>query len=89
MPLDHFGRHPQVLPDEGTTGRRGAINGNIKSLSLRGRGYNNLRDLLLKASAWRPPRPNSWSFESTLKCDLVEFLLIAGFRRLDEMFREL
>jgi hypothetical protein len=36
-----------------------AINGNIKTLFRRGRGYKNLGYLLLKLSAWRSPRPNS------------------------------
>ena len=36
----------QLLPDEGTSGSVG-LNGNIQSLLRRGRGYKNLRYLLL------------------------------------------
>ena len=35
--------------DEGSAGRSGAVNGNIKSLPRRRRGYKNLHYLLLKA----------------------------------------
>ena len=37
-----------------------AVNGNIKSLLRRGRGYKNLRYLLLKAQRMLRPRPNLW-----------------------------
>jgi transposase len=36
-----------------------AINGNIKTLLRRGRGYKNLGYLLLRPNAWRSPRPDS------------------------------
>jgi hypothetical protein len=36
-----------------------AVNGNIKALLRRGRGYKNLRCLLLKRSGWRQSRRNS------------------------------
>ena len=40
------GGNPELLPDLGVVGE---ANGNIKSLLRRGRGYKNLRYLLLKA----------------------------------------
>jgi Transposase len=43
------GRHPELLSNEGSLGVVEAVNGNIKSLLRRGRGYQNLRYLLLKA----------------------------------------
>jgi transposase len=36
-----------------------AVNGNIKALSRRGRGYRDLDYLLLRRRAWPPLRPNS------------------------------
>ena len=42
------GRHPELLPPV-RFGVVEAINGNIKALLRRGRGYTNLRYLLLKA----------------------------------------
>jgi hypothetical protein len=42
------GWNPELLPDQGALGVVEAVNGNIKSLLRRGRGYKNLRYLLLK-----------------------------------------
>jgi hypothetical protein len=39
-----------------------AVNGNIKALLRRGRGYRDLNYLLLKRNAWRLLRPNSSFF---------------------------
>jgi len=36
-----------------------AVNGNLKTLLRRGRGYKDLRYLLLKAQGWRLSKPNS------------------------------
>jgi transposase len=44
-----LGRDPQLLPHQGTLRNVEAINGNIKTLLRRGRGYKNLNYLLLKA----------------------------------------
>jgi len=43
------GRHFELLSNQSPLGMVEAINGNIKSLLRRGRGYKNLRYLLLKA----------------------------------------
>jgi hypothetical protein len=39
-----------------------AVNGNIKALLRRGRGYRDMNYLLLKARRLAPPRPNSSFF---------------------------
>ncbi len=39
-----------------------AINGNIKALLRRGRGYRDMNYLLLKAQDWHSPKPNSLLF---------------------------
>ena len=44
-----LGRHPQLLRTKVRFGVVEAINGNIKTLLRRGRGYKNLGYLLLKA----------------------------------------
>jgi len=39
-----------------------AVNGNIKALLRRGRGYRDMNYLLLKAQRLAATRPNSWFF---------------------------
>jgi len=62
MLLDHLDGILNYCRTKVRFGMVEAINGNIKTLLRRGRGYKNLGYLLLKANAWRPPRPNSSSF---------------------------
>jgi transposase len=50
-----------------------AINGNIKTLLRRGRGYKNLRYLLLKAQHGHPDGPRCFQ-ESSLKCGSLRML---------------
>ena len=42
-------RNPELQPDKGSPGVVEAVNGNIKALLWRRRGYSNLEFLLLKA----------------------------------------
>jgi hypothetical protein len=44
-----------------------AINGNIKALLRRGRGYRDINYLLLRHSDWPLPRPNSLLFKKRHK----------------------
>ena len=60
MVLDHLDGILNYCRTKAPLGVVEAINGNIKSLLRRGRGYKNLRYLLLKAQRMAPPGPNSW-----------------------------
>jgi hypothetical protein len=59
-----------------------AVNGNIKSLLRRGRGYKNLRYLLLKAQRMAAPRTEFVVFRKRPKMRLLsKFLRRAAFTR--------
>jgi transposase len=59
MLLDHLDGILNYCQTKVPLGVVEAVNGNIKSLLRRGRGYKNLRYCYSRRNAWRPPGPNS------------------------------
>lgn len=65
--LKHPARHSELMSDQGSLRVVEAVNGNIRMLINRGRGYKNLRYMLLQAKRMAVTTSNSLPFKGSRK----------------------